>query len=310
MSSFDNNKENINENDNFSTFEKLIKENKVNVFRSNEKSWFNNYDYYKKLINVLKKNTSVYTLDFSYYGVSKFIIRDKNIDLLCDLISINKNIKRLNLKSNYIGDNGVKKLCKMLKSNNTIKYLDLSGNESISSSGIHEIASMIKENKSIKYLNVKQRLIYWDNEDYIFDEIITSLECNTSLIDFKFPFRLTCAYGFTSYKEKMDINEKENFYKKRIKFLLHVNENPFIYYNEITFKEMKYFLVHYGLDDKYNEFKLYPFKTKKLIFLFLLYNHNQYKVINMINLFSNIFYFMIEKILTKMEKKYGPIGIH
>lgn len=164
-----------------------------------------NFKYLDKTLKEVKYIESL-NLEGNHFGDIS-----RSIAYLSDFL-VNKNIKKLNLKKNKLGNDFemFNILCYSLGNNNNIEYIDLEENNLGSdSSNIFQLANLINSNKNLKFLNLSKNEIYlFDNELEILNSAISK---SNSLKEI-------------NLKHNNFINEKNKYREEFIKNLKNISE--------------------------------------------------------------------------------------
>lgn len=107
---------------------------------------------------ILPENISLLDLDLSRKNLG-----DAEAKQICDMLKINKNLRRLELEGNFFGPEACKYFAEMLKINKSLKHLNLENNrltnQGEDNTGIIEIFKSLENNKSLFSLNLNNNYL-------------------------------------------------------------------------------------------------------------------------------------------------------
>ena len=182
-------------------------------------------DGVKLIVDALISNPNIESIDFSFMnltGCGKYI---------GNLISDNKSIQNIYLRSVQLNVIDFKNIFEPLKYSKTLKEIDISFNDMGGDGSLQFIADGIKENKSLNSLKMDKINITNDNYQIIFDAI----EKNKTIKSYS-----------VSYNSKLNPKIMLNFFlkQKQVKHLEYEpfdKENPEDKKKELTLEERKLF---------------------------------------------------------------------
>ena len=170
-----------------------------------------NKDDFKTVINALRLNTTLLSLDVSYNS-SMFCYDDGAIGI-SSYLKNNLTLKKLNLKSSYITEHKIDVIMKALSVNTTLQSLVISCN-SICDVGASAISSCLRNNSTLKILDISK--CYISSVGLI--EIAEALKTNATLqkLDISSNIALTDIVKFSTYLKDNHALKKLNLSKLQI----------------------------------------------------------------------------------------------
>jgi len=131
-----------------------------------------NDDFMIPLSEALSINMNIRTLDLSHNRIG-----NKGCGLLCDGLLINTSLTHLDMSNNEFGDAGVVYISDLLMSNISLAHLNLSRN-SISTDGILALSKALQSNTTLIHLN----LSYSNVNEAAAEHLSTGLKNNKTLL--------------------------------------------------------------------------------------------------------------------------------
>ena len=155
---------------------------------------------------VLLSSPKLYTLTLRELEIWDTPLPYDCIHYLCQLLTNNKTIQELAIRSDSIGDRGVANICKVLEHNSTITSLDLCDNPLITSSASAKALSrLLLNNSTLSKMNLRRTSL--SSESLLI--LLQSLSVNKNIEKLKLDKRhkKTCINTYPNYhliQERVD----------------------------------------------------------------------------------------------------------
>jgi hypothetical protein len=175
---------------------KLVKQNEITTLEFHEEDIIN---YYKKLLTLLKSNTSIHTL-----YLSNNCSDNECYELLKEMLLFNKSLNKFYFSDSIFHHNKYSWIHEMIKDNTTLTEITLGLTSKIGYNIWKPLISALKDNKTLTYITLRIRGLYTIDGDHIAeilrvntvlnkivlsaieikncDEITKALEYNSSIV--------------------------------------------------------------------------------------------------------------------------------
>ena len=146
--------------------------------------------------------------------------------ILCRGLNSNKNLKKLNLSTNIIGDDGIEMIIEILQKNNKIEKLKLGDND-LTEESLIMISSFLKENKTMKTLDLSENLLMFEEgidsfcESLLYNNSLTNLNISGCNLDEEKFFKLFNSLKLNKNLKKLNISDN-NLTDENLSFLYQI----------------------------------------------------------------------------------------
>ena len=145
----------------------------------------------------LLSSTKLHTLNLRILVISLTPLTNDCIQYLCTLLTNNKTIQELVIKSHSISDRGVTNICQALEHNSTLTLLDLFCNPFVTSTSGQALSHLLLNNSSLVELNLRYTSLSTESILLILESLSNNKNIRILVLDER--HKETCINTYPNY---------------------------------------------------------------------------------------------------------------